>query len=518
MKKSSRWFLFTVVILMVSIFAQPFTVFAKVNAQSTLVPSLTPTETPTILTPSQTPTGAPLPSATARPAGSGERPILIVASYSINKDILSVGKPFSLAIKVANQGGEKASNVMLVFDSPKFFPQGNGGVVTIGDLESGSEKEFSQELVPSSELWGQNLAALPVKISYMDSNGLSYTDVFNLTLSMSAGSSSYASSTATPSPRARLVITKYEVDVDPLQPGTTFNLKLSFANLGTGKAQGVTLVLGGAGSAPEENLQSTSVPGGISAGSGDVSNFAPLGSSNMSYIGDVDAGAAVEFSQKLIVNVSTNPGAYAFKVSFVYSDGKNRLVDDQIITLLVYSLPNVDVNFYRDPGLLMLGQANVLPLQVVNMGRKSTILGNITVTSKDGDITNGTGLIGTLDAGGYFTLDAEFLPSHPGSIDLDVTINYTDDFNQPGVIHRNITVKVQDEPTPDPLMNGGHPGENGPEMMNENGGGGPGGLGQVVLRLMKGLIGLDSGAPLNNEMEGGSPGGPAESVPAGGMG
>lgn len=517
--KSHQWFLVAVVFLLIFIVDQPSTVFAEADAEPTPLPSLTPTETPTVLTPSQTPTSAPPPSATATLASSGERPILIVASYSVNKNIISVGKPFSLAIKVINQGGTRASNVMLVFDTPKFFPQGNGGVITIGNLESGSEKEFTQELVPSSELWGQNMAGLPVKITYMDPNGLTYTDVFNLTLSMSAGSSSsYVNSTATPAPRARLVISSYEVDVDPLQPGTTFNLKMKFANLGTGKAQGVTLVLGGAGSTSDDNSHGTSVPGGISAGSGEVSNFAPLGSSNMSYIGDVDAGAAVEFTQKLIVNVSTNPGAYAFKVSFVYSDGKNRLVDDQIITLLVYSLPNVDVNFYRDPGLLTLGQANVLPLQVINMGRKSTILGNMTVTSKNGDISNGTGLIGTLDAGGYFTLDTEFTPSNPGFIDLEVIINYIDDFNQPGVIRKKVSVKVQEEPTPDPLMNGEQMGENGSGMANGNDSGSSGGLGQIVLRLVKGLIGLDSGAPQNNEMEGGSPGGPAESVPAGGLG
>jgi len=28
-----------------------------------------------------------------------------------------------------------------------------------------------------------------------------------------------------------------------------------------------------------------------------------------------------------------------------------RIVDDQVITLLVYSLPKVEIGFYRDPGI-----------------------------------------------------------------------------------------------------------------------------------------------------------------------
>jgi len=42
-------------------------------------------------------------------------------------------------------------------------------------------------------------------------------------------------------------------------------------------------------------------------------------------------------SQQLVVNVTAAPGAYTLTLSFVYTDEKgNRLVDDQVITPLVY--------------------------------------------------------------------------------------------------------------------------------------------------------------------------------------
>ncbi len=68
-------------------------------------------------------------------------------------------------------------------------------------------------------------------------------------------------------------------------------------------------------------------------------------------------GSQKETLQDFIVNVSTAPGIYPLKVSFIYTDPKgNRLSDDQAITLLVYALPQLEISFYRDPGPFMAGQ------------------------------------------------------------------------------------------------------------------------------------------------------------------
>ena len=90
------------------------------------------------------------------------------------------------------------------------------------------------------------------------------------------------------------------------------------------------------------------MPGGVSGGSGEFTNFAPVGASNVQSLGDLDPGGAIQAKQNLIVNTSTNPGAYPMMVTFSYVNDKNEPInDDQVITLLVYSLPNVDVSFYR---------------------------------------------------------------------------------------------------------------------------------------------------------------------------
>ena len=75
------------------------------------------------------------------------------------------------------------------------------------------------------------------------------------------------------------------------------------------------------------------------------------------------------------------------------------------------------------------------------------------ITSANGTIENGTSLVGSLDAGGYFTLDAMIIPEQSGKVDLDITIEYTDDFNQPRTVARKLEIEVMEgfvEPTPDP--------------------------------------------------------------------
>jgi hypothetical protein len=115
----------------------------------------------------------------------------------------------------------------------------------------------------------------------------------------------------------------------------------------------------------------------------------------------------------------------------------------------------VDVSFYRPPDPFYVGQPGALPIQVVNLGKRLSVLGTLKITSASGTIENGTSLVGSLDAGGYFTLDAMVIPEQSGKMSLDITIEYTDDFNQPRTIARKLEIEVMEgfiEPTPDPSM------------------------------------------------------------------
>lgn len=415
-------------------------------------------------------------------AGNSERPQLTVHSITFSSKFAKVGSIVTMSGIIENRGPADAYNNTVTFTGEGFYPQGNGGVqFIVQNIEPGGKISFTQDFMVGDELDYVETGVIKATVAYLDGAGKAYSDLFNISVPVTSGINYGATATPKTTLRPQLVITQNTTDVDPLQPGSIFELNLKVKNLGTTDAKSVNLILGGG--ANTINDQGTPQPG---AGA-DLTNFAPLGSSNIVVVGDVAAGAEVNIKLKLVVNVTTVPGAYTLKTSFAYTDAASKsFVDDQVITLLVYQLPQVEVSFYRDPGMMTAGMPNVLPLQVTNLGKKSSVLGNMTVSADGVDVTNNTALVGALDPGGYFTLDSEIMPFAEGALEVKVTINYTDDFNQPREIVQTLNLEVMPAPvfTPDPMM-----GEDGmpiDQPTTETFWG-------KVGRFFKGLFGLDSG-------------------------
>lgn len=486
----TRLILPLIVILVLAVAASPASL---VRAQEPTATS-TPTAIRTI-TPTPTLTNTPEPPVYARP-------MVVISSYGAGQNPIEPGHEFDLQINLNNSGGAAATNLIIVFTSTDFYPKETGGVHAVSLLGAGSSRTITQRMLATEDLWGRSLGTVTVSVTYnsVDGSG-SFSETFQLTIDLKQPNWGPLAPTATPTAmqinRPQIVVENYTTDIDPLQPGSIFNLALNLRNLGNADARSVTMVLGGGVTIDSSG---TPQPGGVSGGGSDLTTFAPLGSSNLVYLGDIPAGSVAASTEKLIVNVSANPGAYTFKISFVYTDPKGfRLLDDQVITLLIYRLPQVEVNFYRDPGIFFSGTPSILPIQVTNLGRGSTVLGNLTISGDNADITNNVSLVGALDPGGYFTLDANIVPFLPGAQDLKVLITYTDDFNQPRTIEQILTINVEEIPTE--VVNPDFP--NGGEVIPEPE---PETFWDKVVRFIKGLLGLDSGKPVEEPI-------PSEMIP-----
>ena len=431
----------------------------------------------------------PKPTKTPAPTAIPGRPLVTIASYSTGDKALFAGNEMNLQVVLGNNGKVSAENIIVTFDGADFYPRESGGVRTTGTLPPGDTNTITQKFLIGDALAWANVASIKATVNYTDPLGTPYTESFTLSIVIAEPSSSGYAATATPNipQRPQLVVTGYGTDIDPLQPGSIFELKLDVKNLGMADARSVSAVIGG-GSVVNDDM-GTPQPGGISGGGSDLTTFAPLGSSNVIFVGDINRDLTAVVTQKLVVNVTAQPGAYPLKLSFIYNDARgNRLVDDQIITLLVYSLPQVEVSFYRDAGMLTAGMENILPLQVTNLGKKTYVLGNMKVSAENADLFNNVLLIGALDPGGYYTLDASLTPYQEGPLELKVVINYTDDFNQPRFIEQVIPIDIQPamEIPPDMGEGGAPEGEGVVEPAPET-------FWQKVARFFKGLFGLDSG-------------------------
>jgi len=375
------------------------------------------------------------------------RPLLYVKSYNTDSGIyVDPWSTFKLNIQLGNDGKIHARNIVLTFTSEEFTPTEKGGVNTLYEVDADNAvfETISQEFKVRDDSTWKYSGTIQAVATYMDPEGTSYSETFIFTIGISQ---KIVGPTQTPtfSPAAQkplIVVSKVQTSVDPLQPGTNFKLKLVLNNLGPSDARGVSLVYGG-GAQLNVNESGTPQPGTVGGQQSELTNFAPIGSSNVVLIGDVASMGTASVESEFIVNVTTVPGAYPLKLSFVFTDPKGiRYIDDAVVTLLVYSLPQLEVAFYRDPGMINVGMPVQLPIQITNISRKTVILGNATVRSKTGQLENATSLVGSLDPGGYYTMDVMFTPSEEGATPLDLEIRYTDDFNQLRTYNTKLEVEV----------------------------------------------------------------------------
>jgi len=390
------------------------------------------------------PAAAQPPTDATTPQPSLTQPLLYIESYFPGpNDGVSPWAPFNFTFVLANNSDAVARNVVMTFTSEDFIPL-DGGVFTLNNIAKGDRPGATLRFRVSDYSTWKYSGTINGNVTYTDDAGMSYTTSFIFYIAIAQPASGSATKTPTPGTenKPQLVISKYSTNIDPLQPGSAFKLNLTIANVGTANAKNVSLVYGG-GSGQLPNEQGTP-QAGVSGSTADFTNFAPVGSSNIILLGDLATGAQIEAEQEFVVNVSTVPGAYPLKISLVsYTENGLRVIDDQAITLLVYSLPQLEISFYRDPGMFFNGMSTTLPLQITNLSRKSTVLGNMTVTTDSGEIMNGTSLVGNLDPGGYFTLDAMYTPFMEGKAKINITINYTDDFNQLRMYESSIEIDVQ---------------------------------------------------------------------------
>jgi len=415
------------------------------------------------------------------------RPLLYIVDYHTSLGGKSVNPygSFGLTFIVGNNGRPAdvenpdpndpahARNIVMTFSSADFDPL-DGSVITFYEVDAnnkGNETRTHNFKVNDMSTWKYS-GQIQAVTTYTDPNGVPYSDTFIFTIMINqVGGTGSTSATATPAvvKRPQMVVNSYTTDIDPLQPGSRFKLGLSVSNAGTADARAVSLVYGGGASGGTTDPLGTPQAGGVGGAGGDVSNFAPVGNSNVILLGDVPMGGTLSPEQEFIVNVTTNPGAYPLKLSFVYTDTNGvRMVDDQVITLLVYSLPQLEFSFYQPmEGMITAGQMGMLPIQITNLSRKSVVLGNVVATSPNGEMSNNSILVGTLDPGGYYTFDPMFMPFSEGEAAINFEIRYTDDFNQLRTYNSSLTINVNppmEMPQPYPLLD-----ENGNPVLDENG-------------------------------------------------
>jgi hypothetical protein len=459
---------------------------AILQEETTETTEVTETAT-TVVSTTVAPTATTIPTATAVPTATTpaySRPLLNLTSYSYDSSEVYAGNVFGMDCVFQNLGQQRAYNVVVTYSASSLTAEDNGGVDVISSLGASESATSEQDFTVSSSI-SSSPVTVNVNIEYRDESGKSYTQSFAVSITVTGYGYYY---TSTPEGRPQIVVANYETDIDPLEPGTSFVLSMNLQNRGYMTAQNVSMVFGGSSSSGSSTTTTTT--------SAD-DNFLPLGSSNVQVIGDVGVNQYIQVQQTLVVNSEITPGVYPLTLSFTYTDEDgNEFTDNQIITLLVHLVPSIEVSFYETPDPFYVGEASTLPIQVVNIGSDSVLLGDIYINAENVTLSNNLTFVGTLESGGSFTIDTDITPQQAGTFPVTVTINYQDNFKKAQTITQTLNITVTDNQmavaTIDPALvatemakmpNGGFPTSNS----NEN-------FGSILLRFFRGMIGFDSSA------------------------
>ncbi|MBM3153463.1 MAG: hypothetical protein FJZ96_14870, partial [Chloroflexi bacterium] len=130
----------------------------------------------TVLAPTPTPSPTPTPTVTPLPFS---RPQMVVLSYYMSTAGVRYGQEFNTSIRLYNAGYARAYGVQVTFTSVDLLMLRNGGLIAVGNLESGGAMDLTQFMTAAS-LAGRSMVSADMNVSYYDGQGVSYTDKFTL--------------------------------------------------------------------------------------------------------------------------------------------------------------------------------------------------------------------------------------------------------------------------------------------------------------------------------------------------
>jgi hypothetical protein len=171
---------------------------------------------------------------------------------------------------------------------------------------------------------------------------------------------------------------------------------------------------------------------------------------------------------------------YTLEVLFAFVDADGRAQESsEVISLLVGREIKLSINAVDPITTTVVGAAVPFSVEVVNAGEGTVRVGDVEVRgSRSLGVTDGRRYVGSLDAGALDVVDAMLLPKAPGKAEVTVVVHYADDFNRQGTEEKTFPLEVDAAPAG---------GEVEPEV--------PAGPRNLVVRIIKGLLGLGASQP-----------------------
>ncbi len=402
-----------------------------------------------------------------------------LSRYRYDPNPVLPGEPVTVTVLLTNTGNQIAQQVLVQVSADGIMlagPQGNS--FPVGDIPAGGSASVDMPLIVSTTAkTGPQSQA--ISIAYLQGG-----EAKNYTGSMTLD----VAKVTVPAPV--MLLDSYETGSDYLQPGQRFTLSLSLKNIGDADASGLSVSFGSV----DDNSGGSGTPTGSSFTPS--TTFAPLGSGGTLFVGDVQANSEpFTLEQEFIVSGSVDSGVFGLPITLRYTQPDGTASQTKLSASLVVLVPP-QLRIVEAPPLpetVSAGDSISLALEIANRGRKGVNFTTAIVTAENGEVLDGAETyLGPLRNDDDTIVTATVIAQAPGPMTITVTLNYTDDLNQPQAIVETYTIEALEapnidfeQPTPDfgfpPPDFGGGQGET-PAADSED----------LLGRLLLGLLGLGS--------------------------
>ncbi len=353
-----------------------------------------------------------------------------------------------------------------------------GIVVNLGPSEVFSPADGDSTAYPlESDLNIDQTKTITLPLTLIQSPGERVTQDFTVEYRSYSGGS-YQSTQSVPivlggvtADTPRLLIESYTTDPVTVTPGITFRLDLSLVNVGGGEARRVFVRLG--------------------KDAATLGPLAPLGSSNVRYVEQIEGGDSITLGYTLAADGNAEAGLVPIDVELEYEDSFGvKHTETETISLRVESMPYFQIGFFEPlPETILVGDAFDLPIEVINIGRQLVNVSTVEVTSNQLAITEGVLYLGPLDGGTSGTMIAQAEALEAGEATVTVRVSYLDSFQQPRVVEHTLSVTIESAP---PDAGSGEEGNGSPRRASDGASGANGEItaGERLWRAVLGFLGL----------------------------
>ncbi|MDX2160244.1 MAG: CARDB domain-containing protein [bacterium] len=352
-----------------------------------------------------------------------------ISGYAIAPNPVIPGNPAVLRVDVTNTGTVTVNSALLRIagDSSILLAGERGDSIPLGDIAPGDTASAELPMIVSAAA-EPGPKSQPVTLSYFRENEREETttritiNVANPTLPV-------------------LLLQDYATGRDVLRPGDTFTLSMVFANVGDAAAGNALLTFGTVTTTPPTSgggSGSGSGNGGTGGTSGSSTTtdgipgnaFAPLGSGNTIFVGDMQAGGTVAIEQEFIVNGRVTSGIYNLPITIRYRTPTGASGQENLqASIVVVAPPRIQSTLINPlPPQVNIGEGVPLTLEIRNNGTATVDLTRVVVSADNADIPDGAEQeLSPVRTDDDATVDVVIFPLEEGPTRVTFTIFYMDD-------------------------------------------------------------------------------------------